>query len=121
MTSSRAFPQPLDRLYPVFEYHARLGRHAIQLPPRYADAADRELVGLLTCCLAYGRVDLFGRELDRALRVMGPSPTAFVREFDARHQANAFDGFLYRFNRPRDLVAFCVDTLDVLALHCTLS
>jgi uncharacterized protein (TIGR02757 family) len=120
LTSSSALRQPLERLYREFDYDARLGRDAIQFPLRYAGAADRELVGLLTCCLAYGRVDLFGRELDRALRVMGPSPTAFVREFDARHQANAFDGFLYRFNRPRDLVAFCVATRDLLARHGTL-
>ena len=120
LTSSSAFGQPLERLYREFDYDARLGRDAIQFPLRYADAADRELVGLLTCCLAYGRVDLFGRELDRALRVMGPSPAAFVRDFDPRRQGDAFEGFLYRFNRPRDLVAFCVAARDVLARHGTL-
>jgi uncharacterized protein (TIGR02757 family) len=119
LTSSSALRQPLERLYREFDYDARLGRDAIQFPLRYAHAQDRELVGLLTCCLAYGRVELFGRELERALRVMGPSPAAFVREFDARGQADAFDGFLYRFNRPRDLVAFCVAARDVLARHGT--
>jgi uncharacterized protein (TIGR02757 family) len=120
LTSSSALREPLERLYREFDYDARLGRDAIQFPLRYADAGDRELVGLLTCCLAYGRVDLFGRELDRALRVMTPSPATFVREFDPRRQARAFDGFLYRFNRPRDLVAFCVAARDVLARHGTL-
>jgi uncharacterized protein (TIGR02757 family) len=120
VTSSSALRQPLERLYREFDYDARLGRDAIQFPLRYARAADRELVGLLTCCLAYGRVDLFGRALDQALRAMGPSPAAFVREFEPRRQADAFDGFLYRFNRPRDLVAFCVAARDVLARHGTL-
>ncbi|HEY7521713.1 MAG TPA: TIGR02757 family protein [Methylomirabilota bacterium] len=120
MTSASALRQPLERLYREFDYGARLGRDAIQFPLRYVDAADRELVSLLTCCLAYGRVDLFGRALDRALGVMGPSPAAFVREFDPRRQARVFDGFLYRFNRPRDLVAFCVAARDVLARHGTL-
>jgi len=120
LTSASALRQPLERLYREFDYDARLGRDAIQFPLRYADAGDRELVSLLTCCLAYGRVDLFGRELDRALGVMGPSPAAFVREFDPRRQDHAFDGFLYRFNRPRDLVAFCVAARDVLARHGTL-
>src|SRR5439155_235410 len=99
---------------------ARLGRDAIQYPLRYADAADREIVALLTACLAYGRVDLFGRALERALSVMGPSPAAFVREFDAARDAAVFAGFIYRFNRPRDLVAFCVAARDVLARHGTL-
>ena len=120
LTSASALRQPLERLYREFDYDARLGRDAIQFPLRYSEPADRELVSLLTCCLAYGRVDLFGRELDRVLGVMGPSPAAFVRDFDARRQAHAFDGFLYRFNRPRDLVAFCVAARDVLARHGTL-
>jgi uncharacterized protein (TIGR02757 family) len=120
LTSASALREPLERLYREFDYDARLGRDAIQFPLRYARPDDRELVGLLTCCLAYGRVDLFARELDRALAVMGASPAAFVRDFDARAQARAFDGFLYRFNRPRDLVAFCAAAREVLARHGTL-
>ena len=115
LTSASALRQPLERLYQDFDYGARLGRDAIQFPLRYADAHDRELVSLLTCCLAYGRVDLFGRELDRLLGVMGRSPASFVREFDPARHGGAFDGFLYRFNRPRDIVAFCVAARDVLA------
>lgn len=120
LTSASALRQPLERLYREFDYDARLGRDAIQFPLRYPDAADRELVSLLTCCLAYGRVELFGRELDRVLGVMGPSPAAFVREFDPRRQGTVFDAFRYRFNRPRDLVAFCVAARDVLDRHGTL-
>src|SRR5438445_2962456 len=108
LTSPAALRQPLERLYRDFDYKARLGRDAIQYPLRYADAADREIVALLTACLAYGRVDLFGRALERALSAMGPSPAAFVREFDAARDAAVFAGFIYRFNRPRDLAAFCV-------------
>jgi uncharacterized protein (TIGR02757 family) len=51
---------------------------------------------------------------------MGPSPAAFVAEFDPRRQAGAFAGFIYRFNRPRDLVAFCVAARDLLARFGTL-
>src|SRR2546427_649023 len=114
LTSPAALRQPLERLYRDFDYKARLGRDAIQYPLRYADAADREIVALLTACLAYGRVDLFGRALERALSAMGPSPAAFVREFDAARDAAVFAGFIYRFNRPRDLVAFCVAARDVV-------
>src|SRR5207302_389455 len=81
LTSPAALRQPLERLYRDFDYEARLGRDAIQYPLRYADAADREIVALLTACLAYGRVDLFGRALERALAVMGPSPARFARAF----------------------------------------
>src|SRR5215831_456478 len=120
LTSSAALQQPLERLYRDFDYDARLERDAIQYPRRYADPADREIVALLTACLAYGRVDLFGRALEHALGVMTPSPAVFVRDFDPKRDGARFEGFIYRFNRPRDLVAFCVAARDVLARHGTL-
>ena len=119
MTSAGALRQPLERLYREFDYDARIGRDALQYPLRYADPSDREVVALLTACLAYGRVDLFGRALDGVLASMGPSPARFVRDFDAARDASAFATFLYRFNRPRDLVAFCAAARDVLARYGT--
>jgi uncharacterized protein (TIGR02757 family) len=120
MTSAAALREPLERLYREFDYGARVARDAIEFPLRYPATADREVVALLTTCLAYGRVDLFGRALHGVLQAMGPSPAAFVRDFDARRDAGAFAGFIYRFNRPRDLVAFCVATRDLLARYGTL-
>jgi uncharacterized protein (TIGR02757 family) len=120
LTSPGALRQPLERLYRDFDYDARLGRDAIRYPLRYADPADRELVALLTACLAYGRVDLFGRALEGVLAAMGPSPVAFMRDFEPRRDAARFADFIYRFNRPRDLAAFCVAAREVLARHGTL-
>jgi uncharacterized protein (TIGR02757 family) len=120
MTAAGALREPLERLYREFDYGARLTRDAIEFPLRYAAPDDREVVALLTACLAYGRVDLFGRALEGVLAAMGPSPAAFVREFDRRRHADRFAGFIYRFNRPRDLVAFCVAARDLLARYGSL-
>jgi uncharacterized protein (TIGR02757 family) len=120
MTAAQRLRQPLERLYREFDYGARVELDAIRFPLRYTDPRDRELVGLLTACLAYGRVDLFSGELEGVLAAMGPSPAAFVAGFDPRRDAGAFAGFWYRFNRPRDLVAFCVAARDVLARFGTL-
>jgi uncharacterized protein (TIGR02757 family) len=120
MRRADALGESLERLYREFDYAARVGRDAIQFPLRYADPRDREIVSLLTACLAYGRVELFGRALDGVLATMGPSPAAFVAGFEPRRDAGAFAGFRYRFNRPRDLVAFCIATRDLLARHGTL-
>jgi uncharacterized protein (TIGR02757 family) len=111
---------PLDRLYREFDWAARTGADAIRYPLRYPDPADREIVALLAACLAYGRVDLFGAQLDLAFARMGDSPHRFVMDFDPVTRAGAFDGFLYRFNRPRDLVAFCLATRRILELHGSL-
>ena len=118
--SAQSLRQPLERLYRDFDYAGRLDRDAIRYPLRYPDPHDREVVALLTACLAYGRVDLFGRALDGVLAAMGTSPAAFVRAFDPERDAPRFARFLYRFNRPVDLVAFCTALRDVLARHGTL-
>jgi uncharacterized protein (TIGR02757 family) len=120
MTSAGALRQPLERLYREFDYAARVDRDAIRFPLRYRDPRDRELVALLTACLAYGRVDLFGRALEGVLAAMGPSPAAFVRAFDPARDGARFARFRYRFNRPRDIVAFCVAARDVLRRHGSL-
>src|SRR5688572_3347301 len=120
MTSAVALREPLERLYREFDYGARVARDAIEFPLRYHAADDREVVALLTACLAYGRVELFGRALEGVLQAMAPSPAAFVRAFDPARDAHRLSTFLYRFNRPRDLVAFCVATRDLLARHGTL-
>ena len=120
MRRARALREPLERLYREFDYGGRVERDALRFPLRYPSARDREIVALLTACLAYGRVDLFGRALDGVLATMGPSPATFVAGFDPRRHARAFDGFIYRFNRPRDVAAFCVAARDVLARYGTL-
>jgi uncharacterized protein (TIGR02757 family) len=51
---------------------------------------------------------------------MGPSPAAFVAAFDPGRDAPVFARFRYRFNRPHDLVAFCLAARGVLARHGTL-
>jgi uncharacterized protein (TIGR02757 family) len=105
---------PLERLYRDFDWAGRTGEDAIRYPLRYADPADREVAGLLAACLAYGRVDLFGPQVDRALRAMGPSPHRFVLAFEPGRDAGAFADFRYRLNRPRDLAAFCLALRRVL-------
>ena len=120
MRRASALREPLERLYREFDYGARVERDAIRFPLRYPDPRDREIVALLTACLAYGRVDLFSRALERLLAAMGRSPAAFVADFDPARHARAFDGFIYRFNRPRDITAFCLSARDVLARYGTL-
>jgi uncharacterized protein (TIGR02757 family) len=111
---------PLDQLYRDVDWVARADRDAIRYPLRYADPADREVAALLSACLAYGRVSLFGPRVEWALERMGPSPFRFIVDFDARRDAPRFDGFRYRFNRPPDLSAFCLAGRGILREHGSL-
>jgi uncharacterized protein (TIGR02757 family) len=111
---------PLERLYREADWAARADLDAIRHPRRYSDPADREVVALLSACLAYGRVDLFGPRVEWALARMGESPHRFVLGFDPAKHARLFEGFRYRFNRARDLVAFCLATQRLLIAHGSL-
>src|SRR5262249_25777658 len=120
MPSSPRLQEPLDRLYREFDWAARADQDAIRYPLRFDTPADREVVALLAACMAYGRVDLFGPWIDWALARMGESPARFVLGFDPAKHAARFEGFRYRFNRPRDLAAFCLATQRILNRHGSL-
>ena len=120
MPVTHRLKQPLDRLCREFDWTRRVGQDAIQFPLRYRDPADLEIAGLLASCLAYGRVDLFGPWVDWVLARMGDSPARFVWAFDLEKHRAAFTGFRYRFNRERDLLAFCLAAQRVLARHGSL-
>ena len=101
----------LEPLYRDYDYRTRSAADAIRFPQRYADPRDREVVALLAASLAYGRVDLFSRWVERLLGWLSPSPHAFVRDFDPARDAGRFAPFHYRFTRGRDVAAV------VLAMH----
>jgi len=120
MPVTNRLKQPLDRLCREFDWTLRVKQDAIQFPLRYSDPADIELAGLFASCMAYGRVDLFGPWVDWTLERMGESPARFVLGFDVRKHGKVFAGFGYRFNRERDVLAFCLAAQRLLASHGSL-
>jgi uncharacterized protein (TIGR02757 family) len=94
----------LDQLYADFNY-ADSAADPIQIVRRFARDDDREIVGFIAAALAFGRVTSVLQSIERVLAVMGPSPAAWLRRFDARRDARAFDGIVHRWTRERDIVA----------------
>src|SRR5438552_15976398 len=95
LTSSAALRLPLERLYRDFDYESRLARDAIQYPLRYPDAPDREIVALLSACLAYRRGQRFARPLETALDVLGAPPAACVRDCHAARDGPRRPAFVF--------------------------
>src|SRR5262245_36686172 len=120
MRSPSRLLAPLEQLYREADWVRRADLDAIRYPLRYPDPADREIVGLFASCMAYGRVDLFSPWVEWALARMEDSPARFMLGFDLAKHAHAFDGFHYRFNRARDVVAFCVSAQSILVRHGSL-
>ena len=71
----------LDALYASFNC-VDSATDPIQIVRRFADPADREVVGFCAAALAFGRVASVLQSIERLMAVMGPSPAAFVRDFD---------------------------------------
>ncbi|PWU24665.1 MAG: TIGR02757 family protein [Candidatus Rokuibacteriota bacterium] len=120
MSSRLRLQVPLERLYREADWMSRADQDAIRYPLRFPDPADREVVGLLASCMAYGRVDLFGPWVEWALERLGRSPARFVAGFDLDEHRQTFAGFHYRFNRAHDLIALCVAAQRIVATHGSL-
>lgn len=94
----------LDRLYTSFNC-ADSATDPIQLVRRFDNPADREVAGFCAAALAFGRVASVIQSIERLFAVMGPSPSAYVRSFDARRQARDLKPIVHRWTKGEDLTA----------------
>ena len=97
----------LDALYETFNC-VDSATDPIQIVRRFADSADREVVGFCAAALAFGRVASVLQSIERLVAVMGPSPAAFVRGFDVRRDARALKPLVHRWTSGDDLAALVV-------------
>ncbi len=117
---ARAIRPALDDFARGFDAAARLAFDPVELPRRYRDPADAEVVALLAACLAYGRADLFKAQLGRVLEALGPSPAAFAERFWRSPDPRLFGGFRYRFNQPEDVAALVAAAGHLRSTHGSL-
>src|SRR5712691_4354166 len=71
----------------------------IQIVRRFADPADREVVGFCAAALAFGRVGSVLQSIERLVTVLGPSPARFVRAFDPGRHGKAIKPLIHRWTR----------------------
>ncbi len=69
----------------------------------FSRSSDREIVGLIASCLAYGRVSQILGSVSKVLDVLGPSPSEFVLGKDLREFRELLAGFRHRFTTGDDL------------------
>ena len=97
----------LERLYLEFDQQHDVA-DPVHLVRRYDDPADQEIVGFCAAGLAFGRVSSVLTSLESLLSAMGPSPAAFVRQFDPGRSHRAIRLLRHRWIGGRDLVALLV-------------
>ncbi len=99
-----ALSTKLEELYTTFD-HETSASDPVHIVRRYADPADREVVGLCAAGLAFGRVASVLHSIESLLAVMGPRPAAFVKRFDPAKDGPALAPLVHRWIRGRDLAA----------------
>ena len=104
----------LDDLYRTFD-HVNSATDPVHIVRRYSQPADLEVVGFCAAALAFGRVASVLNSIESLLKVMGPHPAAFVRDFDATRQRARFEPLVHRWIRGRDLSALMLILQRMLA------
>lgn len=104
----------LDDLYASFNAREWIHPDPLEFVYRYEDPRDREVVGLIAACLAYGRVAQILTSVSRVLEALGPSPHKRLVELDARALTDRLAGFKHRWTTTEETVGFLLGIGSVL-------
>ncbi len=87
---------------------------------RYRSAADREVVGLIAACLAYGNVTQILKSVEKVLGPMGTSPAAWLGTASPASVKRTFASFKHRFTTGAELAVFLLNIKRALEKHGSL-
>jgi uncharacterized protein (TIGR02757 family) len=109
----------LERLYRAFDVPDSAA-DPIHIVRRYGRLEDREVVAFIASALAFGRVASVLASVEAVCRVLGPSPAAFVRQFDPARDGGPLRVLVHRWTRGEDLVALLWILRSLLESHGSL-
>jgi uncharacterized protein (TIGR02757 family) len=100
----KSLSRSLDALYRDYNREDSASDPVHRVRP-YRDDADREIAGFCAAALAFGRVASVLNSIDTLLKIMGPSPAAFVRGFDPGGPHPELRAMVHRWIRGTDVAA----------------
>jgi uncharacterized protein (TIGR02757 family) len=114
-----ALQSRLDALVETFDV-STIAPDPLQLVLRFDDPLDQEVAGLVAASFAYGRADIIVANIGAAIAKMKPSPYRYLQSFDRTEASRRFAGFVHRFHKTPDLVAFLGCLAKVITEHGSL-
>lgn len=93
----------LDELYKKYNHREFVHPDPLEFLYRYDDLRDREIVGIVSSSLAYGRVAQILKSVDIVLDKMKPSPYRFLLETGPEQLGVCFKGFKHRFTTGSEI------------------
>ena len=104
----------LDRLYEQYNRRTYVHPDPLEFLYGYNDIRDREIVGLISSALAYGKVAQILKSVDSVLEKMGPSPFAYLQSTPSVRVVSDFQPFVHRFAKGPQLSAFLIGVKQVI-------
>ena len=90
----------LDKLVEKYENKTFIETDPIQIPHRYKDKEDIEIVAFISALFAYGSRKVFIPKLDELFSKMGKSPLEYIKNGEFSN----LKSFNYRFTKENDVV-----------------
>ena len=115
----RKYEKSLCTLYETYNHREFVHPDPLEFLYKYDEPGDREIVGLIASCLAYGSVRQILRSVSSVLERM-ESPRTFLMTSAERSLQSTFRDFKYRFTTGEDLVSLLRGIRSVLERHGSL-
>lgn len=90
----------LDKLVEKYENKTFIESDPIQIPHRYKDKEDIEIVAFISALFAYGNRKVFIPKLDELFSKMGKKPLEYIKNGEFSNLIN----FNYRFAKENDVI-----------------
>lgn len=104
----------LEALYRRYNRKECIHPDPLEFVHQYGNPMDREIVGLIAACLAYGRVRQILASVSCVLERMNPSPGRFLLDNPLDHILSTFRSFKHRFTTGAELAALLGSMREML-------
>lgn len=104
----------LDSIYNQYNKRSFVHPDPLEFLYLYKDIRDREIAGLITSTLAYGRVAQILKSVSFVLGIMDESPYLFLQNSDKKFLLQKFKQFKHRFADGKNLAALLSSVKNVI-------
>lgn len=115
----QTFTKGLDVLYQKYNKREFVHPDPLEFLYKFPES-DREIVGIISASLAYGRVWSILKAIDNCLEKMDGSPKKFLLETSNSKIERIFADFKHRFTKGPEMAAFLIGLKKVLTTYGSL-
>lgn len=99
----------LEKTYKTMNRPEYIHPDPLEFVWRYKSAPDREVVGLIAACLAYGNVTQILKSVEKVLAPMGKAPAAWIKSTPPAEIKKVLSRFKHRFTTGAEMAVFLLN------------